>query len=80
MNATQTATSTQEKATATLFPDLLEPEELASALRISQRKLARLEQHRQGPPRIVIGRRIFYARSSVQEWLKEREERRKGRR
>lgn len=58
------------------------PEQLAEELGISVRTLHRWHTARQGPPRIVLGRIIFYRRSSVLAWIESREENftRRGRR
>lgn len=58
------------------------PEQLAAELGISVRTLHRWHTARQGPPRVVLGRVIFYRRSSVLAWIESREENltRRGRR
>jgi hypothetical protein len=57
--------------------------ELAEELERSSRTLARWRAARIGPPYVVIGRRVFYRRTAVAEWLLKRErggfEERKGR-
>jgi predicted DNA-binding transcriptional regulator AlpA len=50
------------------------PEQLAAELGISVRTLHRWHTARQGPPRVVLGRVIFYRRSSVLAWIEGREE------
>ena len=50
------------------------PEQLAAELGISVRTLHRWHTARQGPPRVVLGRTIFYRRSSVLAWIASREE------
>jgi predicted DNA-binding transcriptional regulator AlpA len=49
--------------------DLIEPRKLAPALKMSLRKLQRLHDSRTGPPRITIGRSVYYRLSTVREWL-----------
>jgi len=49
------------------------PAETAAKLGISERTLARLIALRQGPPRTMIGRRIYYNDDSILEWLKGQE-------
>jgi hypothetical protein len=48
-------------------------DELAEELDRSPRTLARWRAARTGPPYVVIGRRIFYRRAAVAEWLLKRE-------
>ena len=65
-----------------LAGEYVTPEQLAVELGISVRTLHRWHTARQGPPRVVLGRVIFYRRSSVLAWLVSREETptRRGRR
>jgi DNA-binding transcriptional MerR regulator len=60
--------------------DILEgyvtPQQLAKQLRITRRTLSRWEVQRLGPPRVVVGRQIFYRTSSVLAWLESHEQRR----
>ena len=65
-----------------LAGEYVTPEQLAAELGISVRTLHRWHTARQGPPRVVLGRVIFYRRSSVLAWLVSREETptRRGRR
>ncbi len=65
-----------------LAGEYLKPEQLAGELGISVRTLHRWHTAPQGPPRVVLGRVIFYRRSSVLAWLVSREETpaRRGRR
>ena len=58
-----------------LGADYLTAESLAKQLGFSPRTLARLHVRRLGPPRIVVGRTIFYRRQSVLEWLAQQEQR-----
>jgi len=50
--------------------------ELANMMGISKRTLRRWEAFRQGPPKIKIGRQIYYRLEAVNEWLVSREQRR----
>lgn len=52
------------------------PPQLAQQLGVSKRTIARWEVQRIGPPRVVIGRQIFYRVVSVDAWLVSREQRR----
>ena len=51
--------------------------DLARQLKRSVRTLQRLAARRSGPPRIKIGRLIFYNIAHVREWLSQQEEPRK---
>lgn len=65
------------------MPSVLEgyltPEELAKGLNKSKRTLDRWQTERTGPPRVVVGRTIYYRVDAVRQWLESREQRpRKG--
>jgi hypothetical protein len=60
----------------TLLIGLLKPEQLAEQLNVTTRTLQRWETERIGPPRVVVGRQIFYRIASVDAWLISREQRR----
>jgi predicted DNA-binding transcriptional regulator AlpA len=45
------------------------PKELACALGVSERTLGRWHQFRQGPPRVELGRKVFYRLESVSAWM-----------
>lgn len=60
---------TNKTESATPAPDLITPRELAAALGMSLRTLARHYDKRTGPPRITLGRHLFYRRAAVEEWL-----------
>jgi predicted DNA-binding transcriptional regulator AlpA len=60
-------------ATATLH-DYISPAQLAEELGISERTVHRWHALRQGPPRVLLGRRPYYKRASVAAWI-ERQER-----
>jgi predicted DNA-binding transcriptional regulator AlpA len=51
--------------------------DLAKQLRRSVRTLQRLTARRLGPPRIKIGRSVYYKIESVRAWLEQQEEQRK---
>ena len=53
--------------------DYLTLQQLADCLRRSKRTVQRMIQHGQGPPFIQLGRRRLFAKSSVTEWLKNKE-------
>jgi predicted DNA-binding transcriptional regulator AlpA len=54
--------------------DLLNKLELANELGISTRTVDRWNSLRIGPPRVRIGKSIFYRRASVLQWLARHEE------
>jgi hypothetical protein len=51
-------------------------ENLAAQLGKSMRTIDRWEQHRAGPPRVLVGKTIFYRVESVRDWLLSCEQRR----
>ena len=69
-------TTTTESANPA--PDLITPRELAAALKMSLRTLARHHEARTGPPRISLGRHLFYRRAAVEAWLQSCESYGKG--
>jgi hypothetical protein len=57
----------------TVLDDYLSPAQLAAQLGICRRTLDRWRAARAGPPRVTIGRRPFYRRQAVSQWLLKRE-------
>lgn len=53
---------------------LLTISDAAEILSVSRRTLSRWARLRKGPPRIKVGRSIFYRRSSLERWLVSLEE------
>jgi hypothetical protein len=53
--------------------DLLTPEELAQALRISEQTLAYWRGRGEGPPYTKAGKGVFYRRMGVDAWLTQNE-------
>lgn len=53
--------------------DLLNRQEAAAFIGVSDRMLDRWELLRQGPPRLKLGGVIRYRRSSILRWLESRE-------
>ena len=49
--------------------DLISPRQLAAELHMCVRTLQRLHDARTGPPRITLGKHIYYRRAAVSEWL-----------
>ncbi len=58
----------------TVIDDYLRPAELAAELKVCEMTLKRWRACREGPPVTKIGRRVYYSRASVTEWLKSREQ------
>ena len=56
------------------LPNLLTKAELAELLGVSTRTIDRLEERRKGPPRIKLGRNVFYREESVHAWLENQEQ------
>ena len=57
-----------------LLADWVSREELARALGLTADTLARWEARRQGPPCTRIGRKTFYRRAAVQDWIRAQEQ------
>ena len=51
-------------------PDLLSASEVAVFLGVSRRTLSRWNRLRKGPPRVKVGRFMFYRQASLNEWLR----------
>jgi len=63
-------------------PDLLDgydPAEVTAAgLKMHPRTLRKMDERGDGPPKTVIGRKVYYRRESVRAWLASQEQRRTG--
>lgn len=57
-----------------MLGDLMPREETAQALRTSPRSLDRWHTNRTGPPRFLVGGRVFYDRRDVNNWLADQKE------
>ena len=57
-----------------ILVDHISRESLAEELNVSTRTLDRWHGQRMGPPRCLIGRKVFYRRDSVRGWLASREQ------
>jgi excisionase family DNA binding protein len=68
--------ATEETPQTTSLFGLITPEQLAKQLNVTLRTVQRWEVERMGPPRVKIGRQIFYRVASVNSWLESRETRR----
>jgi predicted DNA-binding transcriptional regulator AlpA len=62
-----------------LSSEFVHPLTIARELGLSRRRLDELHSLGAGPPRIRIGRRVYYSRKSVREWLMQKEERQRRR-
>ena len=56
-----------------LLADWISREQLARALGLTADTLSRWEARRQGPPCTRIGRKTFYRRAAIQEWIRAQE-------
>ncbi|MFT5615267.1 MAG: putative DNA-binding transcriptional regulator AlpA [Granulosicoccus sp.] len=56
-----------------VLSDWINRDDLAQQLSVTTDTLARGATQGSGPPRIRIGRRVLYRRSSVEKWLSEME-------
>lgn len=54
--------------------NFLTAEQTAQLLNISRRTLHRWGRQRKGPPRVKIGRSIYYREAALQGWLLQNEE------
>lgn len=52
-----------------LNEDLLTADDVAQELETTRRTIDRWHSRRIGPPRIKIGRKVYYRREAVREWL-----------
>ena len=57
-----------------VLSEYMEEDELAAELNCSPRTIQRWHRLREGPPRTKIGKRVFYRRNSVADWLRSREQ------
>jgi predicted DNA-binding transcriptional regulator AlpA len=69
MGAVQNPTTTIKGTTAAPDLDLVTPREVAAAFGMSLRTLQRLNSARTAPPRITLGKHVFYRVSTIKEWL-----------
>lgn len=76
MSGVSKTLATSETAVSGFAPnraDLISPHQLARELGMSLRTLQRHHDARTGPPRITLGKHVFYRRTSVDAWLARRE-------
>ena len=57
-----------------LLADWISREQLARALGLTTDTLSRWEARRQGPPCTRIGRKTFYRRLAIQDWIRAQEQ------
>ena len=57
-----------------LLADWISREQLARALDLTTDTLSRWAARRQGPPCTRIGRKTFYRRAAIQEWIRAQEQ------
>ena len=70
----ETITLEDRAATQDLLAGWISREQLAQELMITADTLSRWEARREGPPCMRVGRKVFYRRSSVEDWLLSREQ------
>ena len=70
----ETMTCDANEAPPNLLAEWISRENLARELMVKPDTLSRWEARREGPPCMRIGRKVFYRRSSVEEWLLSREQ------
>jgi DNA-binding transcriptional MerR regulator len=63
-----------------LLDSFFTPEALAAEIGVHVRTLRKFSERGEGPPETRLGRKVLYAKDSVIEWLKAREQRRGRRR
>ena len=54
---------------SSILAGYLTPKDLAQALGVSERTVARWHRFREGPPRVEFGRKVFYRLESVSAWI-----------
>jgi len=54
---------------SSILAGYLTPKNLAQALGVSERTVARWHRLREGPPRVEFGRKVFYRLESVNAWI-----------
>jgi predicted DNA-binding transcriptional regulator AlpA len=56
-----------------IFLDFLSLKEFCEMFGVTERTAWRWQNRRTGPPRVMIGRKIYYRKSSVEAWILQRE-------
>lgn len=77
----QSSESQESDRLSSILAGYLTQRDLAQALGVSERTIARWHHFREGPPRVEFGRKVFYRLESVSAWIAscERPEPRAGR-
>ena len=77
----QSSESQEADRLSSILAGYLTQKDLAQALGVSERTIARWHHFREGPPRVEFGRKVFYRLESVNAWIAscERPERRADR-
>lgn len=77
----QSSESQETDRLLSILAGYLTQKDLAQALGVSERTIARWHHFREGPPRVEFGRKVFYRLESVSAWIAscERPEPRAGR-
>ncbi|WP_423961759.1 helix-turn-helix transcriptional regulator [Candidatus Binatus sp.] len=77
----QSSESEESDRLSSILAGYLTQKDLAQALGVSERTIARWHHFREGPPRVEFGRKVFYRLESVSAWIAscERPEPRAGR-
>jgi predicted DNA-binding transcriptional regulator AlpA len=65
----QNSGSQEADRLSAILAGYLTPKNLAQALGVSERTVARWHRLREGPPRVEIGRKVFYRLESVNTWI-----------
>ena len=65
----QSSESQETDRLSSILAGYLKPKDLAQALGVSERTVARWHRFREGPPRVEIGRKVFYRLESVNAWI-----------
>ena len=63
-----------EPASAALLSGWITRKALADALSVTVDTLGRWEARRFGPPCVRAGRKVYYRRAAVEDWLEEQEQ------
>ncbi len=58
---------------AKILADYMTPKECAAELKINNRTLDRWRRLKEAPPWTKIGKKVWYRRQAVSEWLRSRE-------
>jgi len=65
----QSSEAKETDGLSSILAGYLIPKDLARALGVSERTIARWHHFREGPPRVEIGRKVYYRLESVSAWI-----------